>query len=261
MEQIPGSRTYSTMNFALQLRYVDEPDEPWVAVPDATHLLGYSHAGSFTGSTDKKMTITLDDEEVVMVPFSYFAKAAINSDKPQARAIGDLMLQYLAAGLKINSMPATGPAVASSGSKASTRYGPQPILEVIRQRGMGRQRALREMNALQLDGIPPLATTAEGQLMGSMPVQDVTVVRASAWLKLPLPQLFTSWRQADQRYTGLATILSEDVIKRYVTINMLPDGRIAMQDTAIHHDGSSDTNLFIDSKEIGHATFNPEWSK
>lgn len=216
MTQTIASRPYNTMNFALQLRYVDEPDEPWVAVPDAAHLLGYANAGSFIGSTDKKINVILDDEEVTMVPFSYFAKAAINNDKPQARAIGGLMLQYLAAGLKINSMPATGTATMASLPKSPTRYGPQPILDIMRERGISRQRAFREMNALQLVDVPQLATTAEGQLMGSMPVQDVTVVRASAWLKLPLQQLFTSWRQADQRFVGLATILDEEIINRYV---------------------------------------------
>jgi hypothetical protein len=249
MNHAIASRSYSVMNFSLQLRYVDESDETWVAVPDAAYLLGYANAGSFVGSTDKKKAVLLDGEEVMMVPFSFFAKAAINSEKPQARAVGNLMLRYLAAGLKINSVPSDDTGMVTELPRSSTRYGPQPILDVMRQRGISRQRAFREMNDIQLDGVPRLATTVEGQFMGSMPVQDVTVVRASAWLKLPLNQLFTSWRQGDQRFTGLATFLDKEIIKRYVTASELSDGRMMALSTAVYRDGSTADDVFVDGKK------------
>jgi len=101
-------------------------------------------------------------------------------------------------------------------AKAVTRFGRQPFLDEVKRSGFSVESAIRQMNELPLDDVPKLAATVRGQFAGEMPVQDVTVARACQFLKMPVEQLFNSWRQGDQRYKGLATILDDGILAKYV---------------------------------------------
>jgi prophage antirepressor-like protein len=72
-----------------------------------------------------------------------------------------------------------------------TRFGHQPLAEVLKERRISRQAAFDAMNELELPGVPKIKTTYGSQLDGRNYVGVALAFRASAWLGLPVESLFT----------------------------------------------------------------------
>jgi prophage antirepressor-like protein len=74
---------------------------------------------------------------------------------------------------------------------APSRFGRQPFMDIIRERGISQGRALTEMNAIELPDVPPVNTTYQDQIRGGSCVRPAFAIRASAYLGLPVEELFT----------------------------------------------------------------------
>jgi len=77
------------------------------------------------------------------------------------------------------------------GSATPTRHGRQPFLDVIRQRGITIGNAFDSMNGLEMPGVGFINTTYHDQVYGKGYVREPLARRSSAWLNLPIEDLFT----------------------------------------------------------------------
>jgi prophage antirepressor-like protein len=79
---------------------------------------------------------------------------------------------------------------------AQTRFGRQPLLDVLRERGLKNDESFQAMNALDLPDVPKFNTTYMDQARGRAYVKLPLATRASAWLGLPVEELFTEASRA-----------------------------------------------------------------
>lgn len=78
-----------------------------------------------------------------------------------------------------------------------TRFGRQPFLDVLRERGIKNDDALNGMNALDMPvDVPKINTTYMDQIRGRSYVKPALAYRAAAWLNLPVESLFTEASRA-----------------------------------------------------------------
>lgn len=94
-------------------------------------------------------------------------------------------------------MPALAESKTYGGSVVTqTRFGRQPILDVLRARGLKNDESFKAMDDLDLPGILHLNTTYMDQARGRAYVKPPLATRASAYLNLPVEELFTEASRA-----------------------------------------------------------------
>ena len=79
---------------------------------------------------------------------------------------------------------------------APSRFGRQPFMDIIRKRGISQGNAFTAMNSLEMPGIPQVNTTYQDQIRGGSCVRPALALRASAYLELPVEDLFTEASRA-----------------------------------------------------------------
>lgn len=210
-----------SIQVSLPLRNVIDEDGMWVSAADAAMILGGQHPGSFVGSTSEKRQFTIEGGEQLYVKFAFFVRSAFASNRPGASIIVDDIIRQLESAMVSSQLPQS-PAPAQlpqlpASQTRQTRFGRQPFLSVIAQMGIGRDRAKELMDSLTIEGVPPIASTFYGQILGEATVKDATAIRAAVWLKRPISELFTTWRRGDVRFTGMERRVDDDVIMRVLS--------------------------------------------
>jgi len=109
------------------------------------------------------------------------------------------------------------PSVTAAAGKAyagvpvtSTRFGRQPLLDVLRQRGLKNDDSFQAMNELELPGVPKFKTTYMDQARGKLYVSYALAARASAFLQLPVEELFTEASRA-RFISGLPNLVAANI--------------------------------------------------
>lgn len=177
----------------LKLR-IEENDagQMFVVARDASSLLGYANYSAFLTAAHDKRKMLVGDEEADVIPFSYFLKIIFSSDKdhvtPLRDAVTGVVQHALIGG---NGVTANHAIPAPQYGQVPTRFGRQPFMDIIRDRGISQGNALAEMNALNLPSVPQINSTYQDQIRGAGAVRPALALRASAWLNLPVEELFT----------------------------------------------------------------------
>lgn len=226
-----------TLYASLPVRFRVEVDEatgqPWIPSRDAAIIAHRANHAAFLAAIpdNEKRRIAVDGAEVDVISPVAFLKAIMTSDGPSAYGYQTAAAtSFIRDVMGITSQPQPQPQQpapyqyslprqqrnALARGYRNERFGRQPIADIMAQRGIPRQRALRAMRDQQLDDVPPLSGSAESHILGIARVQDITVVRACNWLKMPPNTLFTTW----WRLTGgtphhATTVLSDTIVAKY----------------------------------------------
>jgi prophage antirepressor-like protein len=111
---------------------------------------------------------------------------------PQLRRSGKYQLRHTQKSM----LPLASGGTYAGQPAATTRFGRQPILDVLRSRNLKNDTSFKAMDELDLPGVPHLNTTYMDQARGRSWVKLPLAVRASTWLDLPVEDLFTEESRA-----------------------------------------------------------------
>ena len=188
--------------------FVDEAGMPWFVAKD---VCDYLEIGNVSQACDRLFADTVRissvdtdagsrDMNTISEPGLY--QLIFQSRKPEAEAFQrwvftELLPQLRRDGFyRLKGRMEVEPMYAGK-PVTPTRFGRQPFLDVLRERGIKNDDALNGMNALDMPAdVPKINTTYMDQVRGRSYVKPALAYRASVWLSLPVESLFTEASRA-----------------------------------------------------------------
>jgi prophage antirepressor-like protein len=227
--EIPAGQVAVTTRYQIKyadIRHIyDEFGNPWFVAKDVCDYLGLDNVSeacsrvwddakqkySVTSVNDIRPGISSTDtsladqgREMLIVSEPGLYQLIFMSRKPEADAFRRWVFYELLPQLRRDGkyhlqrsrhqmlLPAISAGSVYAGRPAApTRLGRQPLLDVLRARGLKNDDSFRAMNELDLPGVPQFNTTYMDQARGKLFVKPGLALRASAYLNLPVEELFT----------------------------------------------------------------------
>jgi prophage antirepressor-like protein len=185
--------TFACQTLARQIRVIkDEYDEPWFVAVDICAALGLDDVATSCRKLDpedkskQRMPTISGDQDVTVVSEAGMYWLIVRSDKPAARPLTRWITHDV-----LPSISKTGQYIMPRQQKP-TRWGWQPIRDVVRSRGYTGNDFTASANAIDLPGI---ATFTEASYRawsyGTCLPAESLIARAEKLLNVPRAALFT----------------------------------------------------------------------
>lgn len=186
---------------SIDLRHhLDEHGDPWFIAKDVCDYLEIVNpSNAYARIPDEDRGVRTTDtpsgsQEMVMINEPGLYRLIFQSRKPEAEDFKRWVFRVLLPTLRRQGyykmpgreLPGSRPAGGKGG------HGRQPLLDVLKARGLAASKALTTMNELPLAGVPLIKLTSYGnQTYGGCRVSRALATRASELLNLPIEELFT----------------------------------------------------------------------
>lgn len=213
MSEILAGQVVVSTRFTIRyadIRHVfDENGEPWFVAKDVCDYLEIKDSSQAYSRIDEEsrgrysIPTPSGNQDMVIVDEPGLYQLIFMSTKPEAKEFRRWVFRELLPELRKKGyyqlkrsrqsmLPSVEMKSVYAGRPVSpTRFGRQPFLDVLRERGITNDDAFRAMNELDLPGVPQLKTTALDQARGKSYVKPWMAVRAAAFLDMPVEDLFT----------------------------------------------------------------------
>lgn len=202
MTEMIFTKARYTIKYADIRHSIDEQGNLWFVAKDVCDYLEIAApAGAYARIDEEdKVVCTINDprgaQEMVVVSEAGLYQLIFESRKPEARAFKRWVFRELLPALRRYGYyrlddQSKGMLPNGNSSYVPTRFGRQPFLDIIRDKNVTMMDAKKQLNSLDMPGVPLLNTTYHGQVYGRMYVSLALAKRAEKWLGRPAQELFT----------------------------------------------------------------------
>jgi prophage antirepressor-like protein len=184
--------------------FVDQDGMPWFVAKDVCEYLDLADTSSACRKVwdeckgSQNLPTLGGSQDMITVNEPGLYQLIFQSRKPEAIAFqrwvfSDLLPRLRRDGsYQLRDHVVLAPAAAADVmTRTPTRFGRQPISDVLRHRQVSNDAARDSMNAMNLPGVPLINTSYYAQLIGKNAVKEALAFRSQAYLRVPLRSLFT----------------------------------------------------------------------
>lgn len=179
--------------------HLDEHGEPWFLAKDVCDYLEIANPSNAYGRipAEDRGVSTVDTpsgpQEMVVINEPGLYRLIFQSRKPEAEAFKRWVFRDLLPTLRRQGYyQLPGREVTPPGKGGKGKHGRQPVLDVLRSRGISMARFVEAINQLDLGDLPTVSGgNFANQAYGGCRVSRALATRASALLNLPPEELFT----------------------------------------------------------------------